>query len=49
MEVHPKLQELENEWGNMLSHQVPMLPPREQFWDQLPSVLTWLYGVNNKL
>jgi hypothetical protein len=39
MAKHPKLHELESEWINMLSHQVPMLPPREQFWQELPNCL----------
>lgn len=41
---HPKLHELESEWSNMLSHQVPMLPPKEKFWGALPSMFKWLHG-----
>lgn len=48
MAKHPKLHELESEWGNMLSHQVPMLPPREQFWQELPNMFAWLHGINSK-
>jgi predicted nucleotidyltransferase component of viral defense system len=36
--------ELESEWENMLAHQLPMLPAFEQFWQELPLVLKWLYG-----
>ncbi len=43
MAKHPKLHELESEWSNMLSHQVPMLPPREQFWQELPNMFAWLH------
>lgn len=43
---HPKLHELETEWSSMLAHQLPMLPPREQFWDELPEVFDWLHGAN---
>ncbi len=49
MAKHPKLHELESEWGNMLSHQVPMLPPKEQFWQELPKMFAWLHSVNSKL
>jgi hypothetical protein len=27
----------------MLGHQVPVLPPFEQFWQELPEVFDWLY------
>ena len=43
MTKHPKLHELESEWDNMLSHQVPMLPPKEQFWQELPNMFAWLF------
>lgn len=43
MVSHPKLHELENEWSNMLSHQVSMLPPKEQFWQELPKIFAWLH------
>jgi predicted nucleotidyltransferase component of viral defense system len=36
--------ELETEWANMLAHQLPVLPVFEQFWQELPVVLQWLYG-----
>jgi len=44
LEKHPKLHELESEWGSMLAHQVPMLPPKEQFWNELPEIFEWLYA-----
>jgi len=37
--------ELEAEWGHMLAHQLPFLPPFEQFWNVLPKVFDWLYNV----
>ncbi len=36
--------ELEAEWANMLAHQLPVLPPFDQFWQELPKVFTWLSG-----
>jgi len=38
----PRRTELENEWKNMLGHQLPILPPFQQFWDELPEVFAWL-------
>jgi len=36
--------ELEAEWKNMLAHQLPALPPFDEFWKRLPEVLAWLHG-----
>ena len=36
--------ELENLWGSMLAHQLPMLPPYQAFWDELPAFFEWLAG-----
>lgn len=36
------------EWEDMLAHQLPVLPPFDQFWDELPQVFDWLYGVAEK-
>ncbi len=36
------------EWEDMLAHQLPVLPPFEQFWDELPQVFDWLYEVAEK-
>ena len=36
--------ELASEWENMLGHQLPALPPLEQFWDEVPTVFGWLAG-----
>lgn len=44
----PEYAELESEWGNMLRHQLPILPAFEQFWDELPTVFEWLYGTSTK-
>jgi predicted nucleotidyltransferase component of viral defense system len=43
LESKPERAELETEWENMLGHQVPLLPPFEQFWQELPEVFEWLY------
>ncbi len=40
--------ELLSEWENMLAHQLPVLPPFEQFWDELPLVFDWLHQVAEK-
>ena len=36
--------ELESEWANMLGHQLPALPPFEQFWGELPGVVRLARG-----
>ena len=37
--------EIENEWENMLGHQLPKpLPPFESFWGTLDNVFSWLAG-----
>lgn len=41
--------ELEAEWANMLAHQLPVLPPFEQFWQELPGLFDWLHGVLEKI
>jgi hypothetical protein len=37
-------EELHAEWGNMLGHQLPALPPVDSFWDALPEFFGWLAG-----
>ena len=41
---HEKLDDLEPQWGNMLAHQLPLLPPLESFWKDLEPFFDWLYG-----
>jgi hypothetical protein len=41
--------ELQSEWENMLRHQLPSLPPFDQFWAELPAVFEWLYGAGEKI
>lgn len=36
--------ELISEWENMLAHQLPALPPFEEFWNELPELFKWLAG-----
>jgi predicted nucleotidyltransferase component of viral defense system len=38
--------ELESEWENMLGHQLPVLPPFEQFWEALQELFAWLEGAD---
>jgi len=40
----PFRQELEQEWHNMLAHQLPHLPPFAEFWEALDDVFSWLQG-----
>lgn len=40
----PRRTELEAEWENMLAHQLPILPPFGQFWDEIPEVFSWISG-----
>lgn len=40
----PFREELEQEWANMLGHQLPHLPPVAEFWDGLSGVFGWLAG-----
>ena len=40
----PLLVELESEWGNMLGHQLPALPPLAPFLEELPLLFAWLEG-----
>ncbi len=40
--------ELETEWGNMLGHQLPALPPFTPFWAELPMLFQWLEVQGNQ-
>lgn len=42
LQIHPELAELQAEWKNMLGHQLPALPPFNQFWAELPAAFAWL-------
>lgn len=48
LEAHPKLAELGSEWGNMLGHQLPNLPDKESFWEDLPKLFEWMRGEKSK-
>jgi predicted nucleotidyltransferase component of viral defense system len=37
--------ELISEWKNMLAHQLQVLPPFEQYWEELPKLFAWIEGV----
>jgi hypothetical protein len=41
--------ELEADWAAMLGHQLPALPPFEQFWQELPALFDWLHGTVEKV
>jgi len=45
----PERTELGAEWGNMLGHQLPALPPLEQFWEALGEFFNWLLGLVGKI
>ncbi len=38
----PNHQALEGMGSDMLSHQLPVLPPLSDFWDALPEIFTWI-------
>lgn len=38
----PHRQALERMWSDMLSHQLPVLPPLNDFWDALPEIFAWI-------
>lgn len=44
LSTSPYRPELEAEWENMLARQLPVLPPFEQFWAELPDLFAWLEG-----
>jgi len=48
LEGRPERDELETEWENMLAHQLPALPPFEQFWQDLPALFEWLHSAVEK-
>ena len=41
--------ELVSEWENMLGHQLQVLPPFEDFWNELPDMFNWLAGNKHEL
>jgi len=40
----PHRSELDAEWANMLGHQLPALPPLQQFVEELADLFAWLHG-----
>jgi len=44
----PQRQDIENDWENMLAHQLPVLPGFQQFWNELSDVFDWLFGTKEK-
>ncbi|MFC2011477.1 nucleotidyl transferase AbiEii/AbiGii toxin family protein [Chloroflexota bacterium] len=44
IEKSPYRGELESEWENMLGHQLPALPPFDNFWQEVPQLFDWLDG-----
>lgn len=44
LEEDPRRAQLATEWSNMLSHQLPALPPLSSFLDELPDLFQWLGG-----
>ena len=43
LQKKPERIEIEAEWENMLGHQLPVLVPFQQFWEELPKVFEWLH------
>jgi hypothetical protein len=48
LENNPSRAQLEAEWGNMLGHQLPLLPPFEEYWSELPGVFGMISGVRRE-
>jgi len=44
----PERVDLEADWEHMLAHQLPMLPPFQQFWEELSDVFDWLHETIEK-
>ncbi len=44
----PQREDLEADWEHMLAHQLPALPPFQQFWDELSDVFEWLHETKEK-
>ncbi len=44
----PEREDLEADWEHMLAHQLPVLPPFQQFWDELSDVFDWLHQTKEK-
>ena len=40
----PLVAELRTGWEQMLRHQLPQLPPFEDFWRELPQMFAWLFA-----
>ena len=38
----PHRQALDGMWSDMLAHQLPVLPPLDDFWDALPEIFQWM-------
>ena len=45
LENNPGRAELETEWGNMLSHQLPLLPAFGEYWKDLPRIFEMISGI----
>jgi predicted nucleotidyltransferase component of viral defense system len=46
LQASPFRKDLEQEWSNMLAHQLPILPPFERFWNDLGDLFRWLDGTD---
>ncbi|MBT2969595.1 MAG: nucleotidyl transferase AbiEii/AbiGii toxin family protein [Candidatus Thiodiazotropha sp. (ex Ctena orbiculata)] len=44
----PEKVDLEADWDHMLAHQLPVLPPFQQFWNELSDVFDWLHQTKEK-
>ncbi len=44
-DLAPHRDALTGSWKNMLEHQLPSLPPVEDFWDALPEFFEWLLAL----
>lgn len=44
----PERIDLEADWEGMLAHQLPVLPPFQQFWNELAGVFDWLHRTTER-
>lgn len=44
LEREPARSEIEADWSSMLAHQLPALPPFQDFWNELKQIFSWIGG-----
>ena len=49
LSTRPEREDIEADWEHMLAHQLPVLPPFDQFWSELAEVFDWLHERKEKV